>query len=1553
MPKRLTSEEVGGKKKSIFSTVKSKKRTKSDSGAAPQYFNVAAERQESMRLSRTPPVSVPAKQESTVKRETRPPTAERKLERVASERSTLEMSRSCAQWDLDESFSRSLYSLYTDQNLIQTENTVDDYEEDCSINMDDTFEINRRSSLFDFQSNEAEEEVGGKVSDFDGVATDVVDDRHGSTVVLLCGKGRELACFNAVDEAVTLVNTKLKKAQQQSEDLFYKLEVSCATTKGDARCVDVLTSKEDEMKAVLNPTAGYWIDGVSLFDFNEEGKWRRVCDASRTWLTRHNGTGENLLLVFLLVRQVHKDRTPLDVYLSSLTIVVGSSYSLLESLCFQTGSPSPLTTLFRKTGKGRSTLCKAFVNDDEYRDTYWNLARRLNETNNEAQLTTGSTARYLKHVNKELKTPSAQRNPDYAKHLEHVCESIERLLGNYTTAPVPFFSYTETPTKKRDLAIPISPVAAKNSPTGASTPPAAAESVSEPALSLCRVYNVAVVDGSHHNVDKSNKVVRTASGQKDVVDEIVSRDAMDSTVVDHLVRDFVAGYNGVLFSVGEDNSISTSSPVWQILLGAASAFFQHRSPVKQLRLSLSVLHKDGKTMDLFHSGDAFHELQVSSSPIFGRSVHDASMKMIKSVESLKSLLATALSSASAHWTSDVVLHASFLSTIKCENDVMVSSFTTVVGGTHYEFLRDIVDGTTHHSICNLVSYTLQSRAEVVFLLFAHDKEAEKVVRFVEASQALKTTKKPVSGSVRKFTEKLQNEVDSLKSEIASSSEKRSGGGNNKMAIALCSVNEKMLTDYVYLLKNPSEEVPQSYLLFKKENKTKDTQRGLPDGPPVRSPSKNLVENKTDPQPPKREKSAPLSFKCHPAVVFLSGRGSIAKSVSVDMGKRNVSWKSQDISVNVDEVHTFDRSNPDDIASLVNQSETINNCCRCIEVGAQNTALLGILDDTPGPLYAAPFWLCFKRMLLSTCFTKSWTLGSDVCLRAVALKDKTAIADLLENDTGSVQHGLKIIASPLVGPVVGNISSRTVNSLKALKTALDEIEENVALLQRGLYISEGTVIVLNAIRKEVRRDDVCLSAVNGYFVRTSKDMETLHDILSLDPHGRSPVSLFRFALSPACRTLCFAVLDSDSTHGPEALRAVDQLTSLKEGRVPTGSLRKYVTSTKKNLDRVPEEEREISSAIVSNYERMLEYVEEEILFFPIEDNTGGMNEAQKEKSNSCPAFCGAVVVGNRSTDSFTAVVTDTNENTVIADGKVYKFDEVHLIAENSSQIRPAFTDELAQRLLSGYNQTLLVTDGMHCSLSGKILHRLTTLIMNRNNALETNVYVSLSSQRFITQFGETRDLLSTKEGGAGSDNGIQKPAEYFTYEPIKMHFSPLFGFSISDHYVPVAKVSDLNALIKNAQSVCAMEKSSLVVSLVVQQVKSSDIVESSLFGVFAQSENTAPNRKVVQMLNAARSTDTFNFLHRAIRNTGHVYSVVGLSSKFNEETNELLSALELFSKVPTPIPDADTVRSLSGCSRSNTLEPSVNSKLPWDKVKKELELLLLAPHRPPKTFEVTF
>ncbi|KPI88093.1 hypothetical protein ABL78_2823 [Leptomonas seymouri] len=608
--------------------------------------------------------------------------------------------------------------------------------------------------------------------------------------------------------------------------------------------------------------------------------------------------------------------------------------------------------------------------------------------------------------------------------------------------------------------------------------------------------------------------------------------------------------------------------------------------------------------------------------------------------------------------------------------------------------------------------------------------------------------------------------------------------------------------------------------------------------------------------------------------------------------------------------------------------------------AHSCAILGLVDGcgTAPNLHVRtqPLWRSFTALVLNSAFRSgggdtgaaaTWKDGSELHIRMCAVQDRTLLFDFLldgtdaEGETSELPVKVALAANPLFGPVVRNTTVMRAGNAQECQCIFRSGLEALNNLA-GEYPS-GTVVIASVVLKNVTDDDILFSSITAFGVRVGRDLPALRDILTMDPKGAAPPSLYQYSLRGPCHLLCLTTLGSSSkVHCVEALRLSQGIRHGTAPPVLAGSLRACLREQQDVLKRggTSGQARANTEHVVQHLVKMMSDAFAPIVIFPFRDDgapsllslqgINGSIRTTQSSLNGCPATSPGSLGTGGACCHVTAVVTAAGRsavptlcarpetNTVHAARTSYPFSEVVLRANNSSVLRPGLISSIVHRTLQGRNTALVIADGVGSNTGASLLSKLVSVFIrstgDNGHGVNTTLFMSILAVRF--------PVSAAADGGAMMKDLFSAESSFY---PLQVAYSPFFGVCVDGaHFSSLKRIGDVYLTLTDAQKACCYLKATLVVSIVLKQVvrdadgNVQDFLMSSLFSVIntAESNNGTYACSVYDNMLNLREEALMSHLPDDPRTTAwrgcllarvfggesFTYGVVGLTADANEE-----------------------------------------------------------------------
>ncbi|RNF08987.1 uncharacterized protein Tco025E_07186, partial [Trypanosoma conorhini] len=289
------------------------------------------------------------------------------------------------------------------------------------------------------------------------------------------------------------------------------------------------------------------------------------------------------------------------------------------------------------------------------------------------------------------------------------------------------------------------------------------------------------------------------------VDEVVQRASpvagIRSTTVDSMVEQLLRGHNSALLTA-DDEGVTAGT---DMLMHCARSLFAKLEEDAEVFVVLSAMKPDcSAAKDLQKDGAEYEPVSYASSPLFGPCITGAKMEPVTTA---KDLLAKLKNGASVCEADKAVLVSLLIHKARRPEDVVLSSFLTVLAGTNVKLYSKALEVRPKER--GILQYAFGGPCvTVVFLgLLAEASAAEAAVDFGELAKSVHGTSNSTvrDGGLRRFV------MFSTKAQAQMQLRLRNASGTEKERLATTNANvELVLKDAEEMLRDPKGRPPKVY-----------------------------------------------------------------------------------------------------------------------------------------------------------------------------------------------------------------------------------------------------------------------------------------------------------------------------------------------------------------------------------------------------------------------------------------------------------------------------------------------------------------------------------------------------------------------------------------------------------------------------------------------------------------------------------------------------------------------------------------------------------------------
>ncbi|EKG02641.1 hypothetical protein TCSYLVIO_006326 [Trypanosoma cruzi] len=306
--------------------------------------------------------------------------------------------------------------------------------------------------------------------------------------------------------------------------------------------------------------------------------------------------------------------------------------------------------------------------------------------------------------------------------------------------------------------------------------------------------------------DEEGFIVDTNDGEKRFpINELVQRPSsaavLRSTTVDSLVDHFIGGHNTALLTADDEGSTSGVD----MLMRSARSVFLKMEGEGELFVVLSAMKPDGSAAkDLQTDGADYEPISYASSPLFGPCISGAKMELGNSAAEL---LANLKKSVSVCEADKAVLVSLFVYKARKSDDVILSSFLTVLAGKNAKLYCKALEVRPKER--GLLHYALGGPCITVVSLglLANTAATDAATDFGGLAKSVHGTSNPTvrDGGLRRFV------MFSTRAQTQMQMRLKNATGADKERLANSNANlELVLKDAEEMLRDPKGRLPKVY-----------------------------------------------------------------------------------------------------------------------------------------------------------------------------------------------------------------------------------------------------------------------------------------------------------------------------------------------------------------------------------------------------------------------------------------------------------------------------------------------------------------------------------------------------------------------------------------------------------------------------------------------------------------------------------------------------------------------------------------------------------------------
>ncbi|KAG5494490.1 hypothetical protein GH5_02513 [Leishmania sp. Ghana 2012 LV757] len=633
------------------------------------------------------------------------------------------------------------------------------------------------------------------------------------------------------------------------------------------------------------------------------------------------------------------------------------------------------------------------------------------------------------------------------------------------------------------------------------------------------------------------------------VDLDMSKSAVLSIVSSHLR----SGHNVALIALDKRENVSAAAEKAIVAFYAASLGQLGADQEWKVTFSASAMSGTNRYRDLQDVAAAEappSALSFGSNPIFGACIMNLKRVIINDVEAVRKHVSDVLAKKTR--PEEIVFMQAIVRILKGDDSFICSMNAFVVRDSETaEAIAILDDRRVPVPVLRPAVRGAARTAAIISISGAAPASAEEAeaMRILD-SLCMKESLPPRSGNVQRFIEYTNEQIGKIEKEMATLT-----GAEKDRRVLMVEKMRTMANDARELIGNMKTD-PKVYPIHSK--------RTAPSAAPATAAEKEsnavgaaaapAVGSEGVPQIPQEALQAQVPVST-PASPF----SSIHRLVYLQEAKAPSVGKAVKVMVDGEtKAYDVDECIDSPAGAKVHSVEDSGQLGRMAAVLAAgfNVALLGAEFTAPAQPDAQMTWKYVRHLLVSVLTSATPETTTDVTLHMSVVHEREVLQDLVSGD--AAPRRLVVATSPLFGPVVHGSTGAKVSTPEEVEEVMSK-----ALANARSALKDGAMIVMTAVVRQLRKDDVMVASV---FAVSAADLRPYKGVLE---HNSSySRTLFTYALGGPSTTgvLITASRDMDLS---ELASALSMQRSVAHVRVPasrSGSVREFVQYARSSLER---------------------------------------------------------------------------------------------------------------------------------------------------------------------------------------------------------------------------------------------------------------------------------------------------------------------------------------------------------------------------------------------------